>query len=524
MTPTTSSDSPADWSWRTNPWLIAASVVLATFMEVLDTTVIMVALPHIAGSMSASMSESTWTLTSYLVANGIVVPMSAWLAMRFGRKRLIMSCTGLFVAGSMACGLAPNLATLVIARLFQGAGGGAMVPVAQAILLETFPPRQRGMAMALFGLVVVLAPIIGPTLGGWLTDHYSWRWAFYINLPVGLLSLFLMARYLEDPPWIRNARIQHFDRLGFGLLVIWVGALQLVLDKGEDEDWFASPWITRLTLVAIAGLIAFVVQELRAQQPVVDLKVFSDRNFTFGTLTAAIFFGTMFSAATMLPQFLQTLMGYTAELSGLAVSPRGLGVLCASPLVGYLLTFVDARKLIPFGLAVFGVSNYLLSRLNLQIAMGNIVLATVIQGFGMGFLFAPLMTLTVGTLKTEQMGQATSLYNLVRNVAGSIGISISTTYLLRDMQRHQALLVSHLTPYDPAYQHSLRALEQMLGRANPPGPHEQQAQALLYRLLLQQAATLSYVDLYRWLALAVVICLPSTLFMRRVVGRRSPQH
>lgn len=514
----------AAWRTRVNPWLIAASVVLATFMEVLDTTIIMVALPHIAGTMSASMTESTWTLTSYLVANGIVVPMSGWLAMRFGRKRMIMACTTIFVISSMACGLAPNLAFLVIARIFQGAGGGAMVPMAQAVLLEAFPPARRGMAMALFGLVVVLAPIIGPTFGGWLTDTYSWRWAFYVNVPVGSLALVLMARFLEDPPWIQQARVGRFDRAGFALLTLWVGALQVVLDKGQDEDWFASPFITRLTILCLAGLVAFILRELYTSEPVVNLAIFRDRNFLVGTLTAGIFFGAMFSAATMLPQFLQTLMGYTAELSGLAVSPRGLGVLCATPLVGYLLTFLDGRKLVLVGLSVFSVSNLLMSRLNLEISMGSIVLANVIQGFGMGFLFAPLVTLAVGTLRTEQMGNATSLYNLVRNVAGSIGISIAATYVIRSAQRHQALLVSHLTPYDMAYQERMAKLEVMLQHLASPAQASALAHSLLYRMLQAQAYALAYVDLYRWLAVIVILCVPGTLLLRRVHGRPRGGH
>jgi len=507
-----------EWRPRVSPWLIAASVVLATFMQVLDTTVVMVALPHIAGSMAATSSEATWTLTSYLVANGVVVPMSGWLALRFGRKRLVMLCAALFTFSSMLCGLAPNLTLLVLARIFQGAGSGAMVPAAQAVLLESFPVAQRGMAMAVFGLVIVLAPIIGPTLGGWLTDNYSWRWAFYINLPVGLLALFLMARYLEDPPWIRRERAGRLDGKGLALLILWVGALQVMLDKGQDADWFASRFISVLAVLAAIGMIAFVVRELRTAEPMVDLRVFADRNFGMGTLAVAVLSWVMLSAAAMLPQFLQMLLGYTAELSGWASSPRGLGVLLATPLAGYLVSRSDPRKLALFGFCLMAISNYLFGRVNLEIAMSNIVFANVVQGFGMGFIFSPLTTLAVATLRNEQMGNASSLFNLVRNVAGGIGISATTTYLVRSAQRHQVFLVSHLTPYDLAYQQRMAWMRSAL--AVPQA--DQRAYAALYGIVLQQAHLAAYVDAYRWLAVAALVAVPALLMMRRVLAMKPP--
>jgi DHA2 family multidrug resistance protein len=508
-----------EWHTRVNPWLIAASVVLATFMEVLDTTIVMVALPHIAGSMAATNSEATWTLTSYLVANGIVVPMSGWLALKFGRKRLIMICTTLFAVSSMICGIAPNLGVLVIARIFQGLGGGAMVPVAQAVLLEAFPPAKRGMAMAMFGLVVVVAPIIGPTFGGWLTDNYSWRWAFYVNIPIAMLALFLMGRYLEDPPWIAHGKAGKLDGIGFAFLVLWVGALQVVLDKGQDEDWFSSKFITRLTLITIIGLIAFVVRELRAAEPMADLRVFANRNFWVGTSTIALVSGVMYSSSTMLPQFLQSVMGYTAELSGLTITPRGIGAVCAMPLVGYLLSFLDGRKMIVFGLCLLALSNHLLGNLSLEIAMESFVFANIVQGFGMGFIFVPLMTLAVGTLRNEQMGNATGLFNLVRNVGGSIGISATTTYLVRSAQRHQNLLAAHLTPYDPAYQQRVAGLQAAFTQVSGAAQARQLAHAGIYGILLQQSSVLAFVDTYRWMAVAVVACIPGALLMRKVIGR-----
>ncbi|MGB9605333.1 MAG: DHA2 family efflux MFS transporter permease subunit [Bryobacteraceae bacterium] len=508
-----------EWRPRHSPWLVAASVVLPTFMEVLDTTIVTVALPHIAGSMAATNSEATWTLTSYLVANGVVVPISAWLALRFGRKRLIMLCTASFVASSMLCGLAPALTFLVLARVFQGFGGGAMVPLAQAVLLESFPPEKRGLSMAMFGLVIVLAPVIGPIFGGWLTDNYSWRWAFYINLPVGLLALLLMARYLEDPPWIAEGRAGRLDKWGLAFLIVWVGALQVVLDKGQDEDWFASPLITRLTLVTVAGLIAFLVQELRAREPVVDLRVFRDNNFAVSAVTIALVSGAMYASVTLLPQFMQTLLNYTAEHSGWAIAPRGLGAFVGLPLAGLLLTRVDGRKLIAFGLCMFALSNYLLGNLTLETTIGSVGRANVLQGFSMGFIFVPLSTLAVARLRNEQMGNATSIFNLVRNVGGSIGISLWTTYLVRGAQRVQANLVHRLTPYDPAYQQFLAGLQAALSRIAGTAQAQHQAYGAIYGILLQQATLVSFANTYRWLVIAVLLCLPAAFLLKKVATR-----
>ncbi len=508
-----------EWQLRANPWVIASSVVLATFMEVLDTTIVMVALPHIAGSMAATNSEATWTLTSYLVANGIVVPMSGWLAQTFGRKRLIMVCTLLFVIASVICAAAPNMTVLVIARVFQGFGGGAMVPLAQAVLLESFPPAKRGMAMAMFGLVVVVAPIVGPTFGGWLTDNYSWRWAFYINVPTGLLALFLMSRFLQDPPWIEKSKAGRLDIMGFAFLILWVGALQVVLDKGQDEDWFSSKLIMRLSIVTVVGLIAFIVRELRIRKPMVDLRVFTNRNFWAGTFTTAIVMGVMYSSSTMLPQFLQNMLGYTAELSGWAIAPRGMGALFIMPLVGYLLTFLDGRKLIVVGLFMFALSNHMLGNLNMEIDIGSLVFANVVQGIAMGLIFVPLMTLAVGTLRNEQMGNASGLFNLVRNVGGSIGISSVTTYLVRSAQRNQNLLVTHLTPYDPMYRRYLAGVWAALAPLSGPHQAQKQAYGVIYGLLLQQATLLAFVNVFRWMAVAMVFCIPAVLLMKKVVAR-----
>jgi len=520
MNPHERSEATAlEWRPRVSPWLVALSVVLPTFMEVLDTTIVMVALPHIAGSMAATNSEATWTLTSYLVANGVVVPISAWLALRFGRKRLLMLCTALFIFSSMLCGLAPNLTVLVLARIFQGIGGGAMVPLAQAVLLESFPPEKRGLSMALFGLIIVLAPIIGPTFGGWLTDNYSWRWGFYINLPTGLLALFLMAQFLEDPPWIREGEAGPLDRWGLAFLVVWVGALQVVLDKGQDEDWFASPLITRLAIVTILGVTAFLVHELRTRLPVVDLRVFRDRNFAVAAATIFVVSGTMYASVTLLPQFLQTLLAYTAEWSGWAIAPRGLGAFMGLPAAGLLLMRVDGRKLIAFGICLFAYGNYLLGQISLETTIGSIAGANVLQGFSMGFIFVPLSTLAVARLRNEQMGNATAIFNLVRNVGGSIGISMWTTYLVRSAQRNQAYLVGRLTPYDPVYQQYMAGLQAALGRLAGLAQGQRQAHGAIYGILLQQSALLAFVHTYRWLVVAILLCLPAAFMLKKAVAR-----
>ncbi|MCS7315816.1 MAG: DHA2 family efflux MFS transporter permease subunit [Bryobacterales bacterium] len=507
------------WRPRASPWLVAASVVLATFMQVLDVTVIMVALPHIAGGMAATSAEATWTLTSYLVANGIVIPMSGWLALRFGRRRLVMFCTAVFTFASMVCGLAPNLTVLVLARILQGAGSGAMVPAAQAVLLESFPLERRGMAMGLFGLVVVLAPIVGPTLGGWLTDAFSWRWTFYINLPVGLLALHLMARYLEDPPWICRRQAARLDAAGLSSLVLWIGPLQIVLDKGQQADWFASRWVAALAVVSLAAAMTFVVHELRALPPMVDLRVFRDRNFATGTVAVAVLSWVLLASGAMLPQFLQILLGYTAELSGWASSPRGLGVLLVTPVAGYLTSRWDARKLAALGFLLMAAGNYMLGQVNLQIAMESIVAANLVQGMGMGFIFAPLTTLAMATLRNEQMGNASGLFNLVRNVAGGIGISATTTYILRSAQRRQLTLVAHLTPYDAVYQQRMARMKAALSALVGAPQAESRAHAAVYGLVLQQAHLAAYVEAWRRLALGALLGLPALAAMQRVLGR-----
>ncbi|MFB3777537.1 MAG: DHA2 family efflux MFS transporter permease subunit [Bryobacteraceae bacterium] len=510
---------PAEWRPRANPWVIGASVSLATFMQVLDTTIVSVAMPHMAGSLSATPEEATWVLTSYLVANAIVLPASGWLAMRFGRKRLMMLGTGLFTLASFLCGIAPSMLFLILARILQGASGGALQPLTQAILLESFPPSKRGMAMAMFGVVIVVAPVIGPTLGGWLTDSYSWRWVFNINIPFGVLAVLLIARNVEDPPYIANAKPGRIDAFGLASLILWLGALQIVLDKGQQEDWFSSRWITWLAVISGGSMVAFLLREIHAQSPVVDLRVFRDSNYSVGTLLTGLVGAGMFSLVTMVPLFLQTLMGYSAQMSGLATTPRGIGSLVAMPLVGFLIGVVDSRWLVIVGTSLFAYSSYLLGNLNLDIAMGNIVFVNVIQGFGIAFTLVPLMTMTMARLRNEQMGNATSLYNLVRNLGGGIGISLATTFIARGAQAHKALLVSHATPYDFAYQQRLAALQGGLASLTGVPQAQQQAIAVLDGIVTRQATLLSFLDNFHWIGLGIALCGPIVLLMKKGVRR-----
>ena len=492
-----------------SPWLIASAVMLATFMEVLDTTIVNVSVPHIAGSLSASTSEATWVLTSYLVSNAIVLPASAWLGTFFGRKRFLIACIVLFTVASFLCGAATSLGFLVVTRIIQGAGGGALQPFSQAILLESFPPQKRGMAMAVFGLGIIVAPIIGPTLGGWITDNYSWRWIFYINIPIGALAIFLLHAFVEDPPYIKNARPGRIDALGLGLLAIWIATLQIILDKGQEDDWFSAVWIRWFALIAVVGFVAFIVRELKAKEPVVKLRIFLNRNFAVGTIMVLLLGVTIYGSITLLPLFLQTVMGYPALQSGLAQSPRGLGALVMMPIAGMLVARIDNRVLISIGFLLYAFSSFTLGYVNLDISPSFITWPNVLQGLGVGLIFVPLTTLAMGTLNNEQIGNASGIYNLCRNLGGSIGISLVTTLLDRGSQSHQAILVSHLTPYHPAFQQRLVALKQMLGSAG-------KAYGMIYGAMVKQATLLAYVDNFRLFAFICAVCAAAAFLFKKV--------
>ena len=434
-----------------NPWLIAISVMLATFMEVIDTSIASVALPHIAGSLSASTDEATWVLTSYLVANAVVLPASGWFSLRFGRKRFLITCILIFTISSFICGAATSLGMILIARAVQGAGGGALQPLSQSILLESFPPQKRGLAMAVFGLGVVVAPVLGPTLGGWLTDTYSWRWAFYINLPVGAMALFMISRYIKDPAYIKDAKPGKVDSIGLGLLAVWVGALQIVLDKGQEDDWFGAVWIRWAVALMLIALAAFLVREFTAKAPLVQLRVFCNRNFAIGSILMACFGGVIYGVVTLLPLFFQTLLGYTAAAAGWAVSPRGIGAVCIMPIIGVLTGKLDNRILIFTGFLVFGITSLEMASITMDISPTTLLWPIVISGAASGLVFVPLSTAAYGTLKNEQMGNASGLFNLFRNIGGGIGISLVNTMISRHTQIHLADIARNFGPQNPNY-------------------------------------------------------------------------
>jgi DHA2 family multidrug resistance protein len=510
----------ADETPAVNPWLIAFSVMLATFMEVIDTSIASVALPHIAGSLSASTDEATWVLTSYLVANAVILPASGWFALRFGRKRFLITCIVIFTVSSFLCGAATTLGMILVARAIQGAGGGALQPLSQAILLESFPPEKRGSAMAVFALGVVVAPVLGPTLGGWLTDQYSWRWAFYINIPIGVLAIFMLSRFVTDPPYIKNARPGRIDSIGLGLLAVSLGCLQVILDKGQEDDWFGATWIRWTTLVLIVTLVAFLIRELKIRFPVVDLKVFLDRNFALGSVLIGLFGGAIYGVVTLLPLFYQTLLGYTASAAGWAVSPRGIGAICIMPVIGVLTGRLDNRFLIITGFVVFGLTSLWMGQLTLDISPYSLLWPVIISGMGTGMVFVPLSTMAMGTLRNEQIGNAAGLFNLFRNVGGGAGISIVNTIVARHQQIHRAELVHNLAPQNLAFQRTFEATRGSMAQFAGPGVSDQRAYGLIQGTLDQQSAAFSYVDVFRYLALGCFACAVVVLLMKRVRARK----
>ncbi|GGA74877.1 EmrB/QacA family drug resistance transporter [Edaphobacter acidisoli] len=515
-------DPSAEVRQGVNPWLIAASVMLATFMEVLDTAIASVALPYIAGSLSATTDEATWVLTSYLVANAIVLPASNWCSLKFGRKRFLMSCVVIFTAASFACGAAPSLAFILIARIIQGAGGGALQPLSQAILLESFPPAKRGAAMAVFAFGVVVAPVLGPTLGGWLTDTYSWRYAFYINIPVGILALYMIGRFIHDPPYISKAKAPKFDRYGLAALVIWTGCLQVVLDKGQEVDWFAATWVRWAVLAIVVSFVYFAWHSWAHKNTLVDLKVLKDRNFAIGASLIFLFGIAIYSTVVVLPLFYQELLGYTAFTAGLVVAPRGIGAICGMPIIGYLSNKSDPRYLLTFGFFTFGLTTLYFGGLTLDISPTTLLLPILITGFGLSFVFVPINTAAYGTLRNEQIGNASGLFNLMRNVGGSIGISLASTLLVRRADVHQTLIAGSVPRTGQNFQNSLtgatHALSSYFGKANDGHP----AAALLYEQLQRQALSWAFVDVFRWLSLLSFGCIIIVWLFKKVKPGRGP--
>jgi len=488
------------------PWIVALTVTLATFMEVLDTSIANVALPHIAGNLSASLTESTWVLTSYLVANAIVLPLSGWFSSLIGRKNFYMICVALFTLSSALCGFAPSLGWLVFFRVVQGLAGGGLQPTEQAILADTFPPAQFGMAMAIYGMAVVVAPLLGPTLGGWLTDNYSWRWIFFINVPIGMVSLFMTSRLVKDPPSFKRIDVSNgikFDAVGLGLIALGLASLQIVLDKGQEADWFSSPWIVALSVLAVAGLIGAAVWELYTDDPVVDLRLLADRNFAVAILFMLIL-GAAFNGSTvLLPQFLQDMMGYTATAAGFAMSPAGFILILMMPVAGALVAKVQPKWLIAAGFSFIAASMWVSRGLNLEVSMGWAIWTRIVFPFGGPLIFIPINVAAYAFVPKGKNNAASGLINLARNMGASIGIAGLSTMIERRAQFHQSVLVSHLTPYDLASRAAL-------------GSGGDRPLALLYGAVQRQAALMSYVDGFHVMMVAIVVAIPLVLLFRDV--------
>ena len=504
---------------QVNPWIVAIAVMFATFMEVLDTTVVNVSLPHIASSMAATTDEATWALTSYLVANAIILPMTGWLAGRFGRKNLLMLSTTGFTLASFLCGAAPNLASLVVFRIIQGATGGALQPLSQAVLLESFEPQDRGRAMGFWAVGIIVAPILGPVVGGWLTENYSWRWVFYINLPVGIFALLMTRLFVFDPPYLRRES-QGIDYWGMGLLVVGIGALQIVLDKGQQEDWFESTTIATLAVISVVALIGLVIYELRTPHPIVDLRLFKDRSYSVGVFLMTVLGFALYGSLVLMPLMLQTLFGYSSLAAGEAMAPRGIGSFFMMPLVGALTAYIDPRKLLGTGLVVGGITMLWMADINLEAGYWDFVWPQVLQGVGLSLLFVPLTTVSMATIAPERMGYATSLFNLMRNIGGSIGIAVTGTMLARRRQAFGSLLGEHVTMFDPTTSQVLAQLKAaFLARTGDAVSATNQAYVALYGMVQRQAAMVSFVTIFRLLGLLFFVMIPLVLIMRRPAGR-----
>ena len=518
----------ASWKPRYNPWLIALTVTLATFMEVLDTSIANIALPHIAGSFGASSDESTWVLTSYLVSNGIVLPISAWLATRYGRKRFYMSCVALFTISSFMCGLAPSLGLLVFFRILQGAGGGGLQPSEQAILADTFPPAKRGMAFSIYGMAVVVAPAIGPTLGGWITDNFSWRWIFYINVPISLISLFLTQRLVEDPPYLKAEREKRrsvrIDYVGLGLISLAVGCLQMTLDKGQELDWFASHWIIMGTCAALIVFIVWLYWEWRHPNPIVELKLLKNRNLATAVFFMFVLGFVLYGTTVLIPQFLQLLMGYPAVMAGEALAGGGFIMMLTMPISGTLVSRVDPRGLMSFGFAATATAlYYMATHLSLGIDFRTIAMLRVYQTMGLAFIFIPSNVLSYVNIPRESNNQVSSMINFVRNIGGSVGIALVSTYITRSTQARQFYLSSNLRETNPQFRQMRNGISSALqAHGLSAGQALHQAYARVAFMVQQQAASLAYKDVVSVLAVLVACLIPLTFIMKRPPAHGAP--
>jgi DHA2 family multidrug resistance protein len=506
------------WKPRFNPWVIAFTVTLATFMEALDSSIANVALPHIAGSLGASYDEATWVLTSYLVSNAIVLPISGWIANRIGRKRFYMSCVVAFTIFSFCCGLANSLALLIVFRVIQGAAGGGLQPSERAILADTFAPEKRSVAFALYGMAVVVAPAIGPTIGGWITDNYTWRWIFFLNIPVGILSIVLTSRIVEDPPYLKRVRskIGSIDGIGLGLLALTIGALQIMLDKGQEKDWFSSHLIVACAFLAGIGFIAFLWRELTTPHPIIDLSLYRSRNFSMTQIVMLVIGAALYATTVMIPQFLQEIMGYTATEAGMVLSLGGLVLIVLLPIVGFIGQKVDPRAMICFGFAWVSFGIWRISSLNLSISFWDAASWRVIMVIGMPFLFVPISVMSYVGVPQEKNNEVSGLTALARNIGGSLGISFISTMLVRRAQVHQNYLAAHVYPGSASYRtldHAFSGMMQRRGQS--PSGAASASMAHIYDMMMQQANMLAYIDTIHALVILTVCLIPIGYLMKR---------
>jgi DHA2 family multidrug resistance protein len=508
-----------DSNWRPahNPWFIAVAVTLAAFMEVLDTTIVNVALPHIAGTLSVSYDEATWALTSYLVSNSIVLPISGFFGRLIGRKRYFVICIAAFTVCSFLCGISNNLFQLIVFRILQGFFGGGLQPNQQAIILDTFPASQRGRAFSLTAVATVVAPVLGPTVGGWITDNFSWRWIFFINIPIGVLTTFAVISLVEDPPWVKKVRKASIDYIGIGLITLTFATFQIMLDRGEDADWFSSPSIRTFACLALVGLAASCGWLLYTPKPVVDLRVLKDRNFALGCVAIASFAVILYGSAVLIPQLAQQQLGYTALLSGLVLSPGALAIIFLIPIIGLIMPKVQTRYLLTVGFFVLGCAMLYSRTLSPDIDFRHLVLLRTVQSLGIGFLFVPTSVLAYQTVPKRLQGDATALFTMFRNVAGSVGISVSTALIVSRTQTHMAYLSPHLTQTNPNFRHTLSQVAASIARmGSAAGDATQAAMGRVFKTLIAQAAFLAYIDVFLYCAILAFAFIPFTFLFSRV--------
>lgn len=500
-----------------NKWLITITVMLPAIMEIIDTSVANVALPHMQGSLNAGTDEVTWVLTSYLVANAVVLPMTGWLSRVFGRKRFLMTCIVLFTLASLLCGAAPNLAMLIFFRVLQGAAGGALIPISQAILMETFPPHQRGMAMAIFGVGAMFGPIVGPALGGWITDNMSWRWIFYINLPIGIIAMILCAFFIFDPEYLRRkANEITIDYWGIFLLVVSMGSLQVVLDKGQQEDWFNSSFIIMFSIITVVSLLALIWVELTHKHPIINLRLFKNVSFSAGNLIMFVVGFALYSSIMLIPLFLQTLMGYSATDAGMVMAPGGVATLITMPLVGAALAKRDGRKIVFFGLLLGAASMFIMQGLNLEGAFWNYTWPRIVLGFGLAMIFVPLTTVTLASISREEMGNATGMFSLLRNIGGSVGIAMAATLLTRYQQLYQNSLVANVSPYNPIWQIRIENMKQgLLAKGIAASQIDTTALGMMYGAVRRQAGALAFNHIFFIIGLAFLVIIPLLFLLKR---------